>query len=89
MSVTRHKISHARDDVVSDTVEKPHGGYALCLHGDVSALFCRCTARGMDWPKKVSIRSLFRTGIYPSFSLHADSLRYEKSDSLIPNEDKI
>jgi len=28
-------------------------------------------------------------GFYPLFSLHVDSLRYEKSDSLIRNERKI
>ena len=49
-----------------DSVEKSHGGHALCLRSDVGALFCRCITCGVGWPKKVSIYLPLRSGILPS-----------------------
>jgi len=64
-SPDRRFIRHERQSLVtrslmpvltlfSDPVEKPHGGHALCLHGDVHPLISCCTLGSMGWPKKVS-----------------------------------
>lgn len=100
-SPDRRFIRHERQSLVTrslmsvfmlfpDPVEKSHGGDALCLHGDVHPLVGCCSFRSMGWPKKVPYPIIVADrNVCLTFVHITDSLRYEKSGSLIPNECKI